>query len=230
VISGGERQLVAIARALMIKPEILLLDEAFSAIDPDQRRRVLRAFLAVQREFRITTLAVTHNFDEALYLGSQIGILMQGKLIQVGNPQDVFQHPAAPEVARFLGAENLFYGRFERLDPAAPSEVAGISPAIFTSGTGVELRVLAENEGAGYALVRPEDITLSVEKPKPSSALNQLEGTIERILDKGVLVQIRIDAGMPFEVSITPQSQKGLGLEEGSRVFMSFKATAIKTY
>ncbi len=226
VLSGGERQLTALARGLMAQPQALLLDEAFSAIDPQSRKKVLEAFRRVQDRFRITTLAVTHNFEEALSVASRLGIMLAGKLVQSGPPQEVFAHPATPEIARFLGAENLFAGTIRRLQPGSPSE--GPFPALFRTGR-VELHIMAEREGSGYVLVHPYDITV-LRAPQESSALNQLPGTVREISLAGGLAQLAIDAGEEFRVSITPQSCRDLGLTAGSELCLSFKASAVRVF
>lgn len=228
VVSGGERQLVAVARALMVRPRALLLDEAFSAIDPQSRKRVLDAFRQVQEKLKITTLAVTHNFEEALTLAQRLGIMLNGKLVQTGPPQDVFAHPASPAVAIFLGAENLFAGRLKRL-PEAQAAPGGRFAALFESGP-LKLHVVSEKEGLGYVLVHPYDITVSRRPPQESSALNQLRGRVREISTSGGLAQLRIDAGAEFQVNVTPQSRRELQLEKGTEVYLAFKAAAARVY
>ena len=99
----------------MVRPHILLLDEPFNSIDPQSRKSVIEAFRRVHREIQITSLMVTHNFEEGLYISHRLGILMEGKLVQTGAPQEVFSKPASVQIARFLGAENLFAGHFESM-------------------------------------------------------------------------------------------------------------------
>lgn len=237
VLSGGERQLVALARALMVRPRILLLDEPFSSIDPENRKTVIEAFRRVHSQLQITSLAVTHNFEEGLYLGHRLGILMEGKLVQTGTPQEVFFRPATPEIARFLGAENLFAGRFESTSdfPHTTDDLEtktqweeGYFSALFRTDSAT-LHVLADHEGPGYALVQPQDITLSLE-PIRSSALNEFRGKIENVTLRGSIVQVEINAGLVFKVFITPQSLRDMKLDKGSEVYLTFKASSVKTY
>lgn len=225
ILSGGERQLIAMARALMVRPGVLLLDEPFSAIDPQNRKNVIEAVRRVHRRLEITVLMVTHNFEEALYLGHRLGILMAGKLVQVGLPQEVFLHPADPTVARFLGSENLFAGRFEGKEGTA---CGALVPALFKSNS-VILHVLAEHEGPGFALIHPQDITLALERLR-SSALNQLRGCVQSIATAGSTVELQVDAGLIFKVFITHQSLRQLNLTEGGEVYLTFKAASVKTY
>lgn len=225
VLSGGERQLVAIARALMVRPLVLLLDEPFSAIDPQSRRRVVEAVRRAHQELHITSLMVTHNFEEALYLGTELGILMGGKLVQVGPPDEVFLRPADPVIAKFLGLQNLFAGHFER---KADAETPAPFPALFKSPPAV-LHVLADHEGPGYVLIHPREITLSLE-PTCSSALNQLRGKIQEISSGSATAEMRVDAGLIFKVFITHQSLLQLRLVKGSEVYLTFKASSARTY
>jgi molybdate/tungstate transport system ATP-binding protein len=221
VLSGGERQLVALGRALMVRPHVLLLDEPFSSIDPQSRKSVIEAFRRVHREVQITSLMVTHNFEEGLHLADRLGVLMGGKLVQTGAPQEVFSTPASEQIARFLGAENLFAGHFESVDDSQSSTLFKTDSAT--------LHVLADHEGPGYALIQPEEITLSLE-PLQSSALNQFRGKVEDIIHKGSLIQLEIDAGLAFKVFITSQSLQEMQLAKGSEIHLTFKASSVKTY
>ncbi len=220
-LSGGERQLVALGRALMVRPRILLLDEPFSSIDPQSRKSVIEAFRRVHREIHITSLMVTHNFEEGLHLADRLGVLMEGKLVQMGLPQEVFSTPGSEQIARFLGAENLFAGHFESMGDSPSS-------TLFKTDS-TTLHVLADHEGPGFALIQPEEITLSLE-PLQSSALNQFQGTVEEIIHKGSLIQLEINAGLAFKVFITSQSLQEMQLAKGSEIHLTFKASSVKTY
>ena len=109
-LSGGERQLVALARALAARPSVLLLDEPFAALDPRRRVAVRREVRALQREWGLTVLQVTHDFAEAGLLGDVAILLDAGRVLQQGAPEHVFRRPASRYVAEFLGAENVFAG------------------------------------------------------------------------------------------------------------------------
>ena len=120
-LSGGERQLVALARALARRPSILLLDEPFSALDPRRRETTRRELRRIHREWGVTVLQVTHDFTEAGLLGDVAILLDGGRVLQSGKPEEVFRQPASPYVAEFLGAENVFAGTARLLadDPTA---------------------------------------------------------------------------------------------------------------
>ena len=106
-LSGGEKQRVALARAIYSRPDILLLDEPLSAIDPSFRNTIMENLKALEQRFHITVIHVTHNFREAAYLADNIGIMMDGQLVQQGPVQEVLHHPTNVPIARFLGFKNI---------------------------------------------------------------------------------------------------------------------------
>ena len=110
-LSGGQQQRVAVARALAHKPQVLLLDEPFGALDAKIREELRRTIRAVQRELGITTVLVTHDQEEAFALADTIGVMNHGRLLEVGNPNDLYAQPATRFVATFLGAANLLLAR-----------------------------------------------------------------------------------------------------------------------
>ena len=107
-LSGGEKQRVALARALYSKPKILLLDEPLSAIDPTFRNAIMKKLKEIHRRYDLTTIHVTHNFREASYLADKIAVIMNGKIEQIGSPDEVLNHPKTIEIAKFLGFKNIF--------------------------------------------------------------------------------------------------------------------------
>jgi ABC-type Fe3+/spermidine/putrescine transport system ATPase subunit len=123
-LSGGERQLVAIARALATRPPILLLDEPFSALDPRRRAAIRREVRKIHREWGMTVLQVTHDFTEAGLLGDVAILLDAGRVLQYGPPEEVFRKPASPYIAEFLGAENVLAGSVRVLGDIAPDWLA----------------------------------------------------------------------------------------------------------
>jgi ABC-type Fe3+/spermidine/putrescine transport system ATPase subunit len=109
-LSGGERQRVALARSLVLEPEVLLLDEPLSALDPNLRKQVRAELKAIQRRVGITFLFVTHDQEEALSLSDRLGVMNQGRLEQVGTPEEIYLRPSTRFVASFLGAVNWIGG------------------------------------------------------------------------------------------------------------------------
>src|SRR5450755_2033517 len=125
-LSGGQQQRVAVARALAHKPEVLLLDEPFGALDAKIREELRRTIRQVQRELGITTVLVTHDQEEAFALADRIGVMHLGRLLEVGRPDELYTRPATRFVATFLGAANLLLARQTKsgvlLAQAAPTQ------------------------------------------------------------------------------------------------------------
>jgi ABC-type Fe3+/spermidine/putrescine transport system ATPase subunit len=115
-LSGGERQRVALARALVDSPECVLLDEPLSALDPHLRAGTLELLQAIQSRLRTTFLFITHDREEALRLGHRIGVLNQGKLEQLGTPEELYHRPKTPYVAGFIGKINWIKGKLISAD------------------------------------------------------------------------------------------------------------------
>jgi molybdopterin-binding protein len=217
-LSGGERQLVALARALARRPEILLLDEPFSALDPPRRAAARNEVRAIHREWGLTTLHVTHDFAEAGSLGDVAILLDGGRVLQSGEPAEVFRHPATPYVASFLGAENVFAGgvAFEN------------GSAVFHSGP-LTMHVMSDAPaGPCHAIIRAEEILVSRGAPGQSSARNHFEGRVSAITSAGPLWRVAIDAGgAELVAALTTYSADELALKIGDTAYFTFKATAV---
>jgi molybdate/tungstate transport system ATP-binding protein len=220
-LSGGEQQRVALARALAPKPSILLLDEPFAAVDPSTRQILRRELRDLHHREGITTLQVTHDFDEALRLGDLVAVLSEGRIAQSGTPEEVFRYPNSAFVARFVGSGNVIAGAIERSSPGA----ARPFPAKFRSD-GLVLDVVAEREGPAHAIIRPEDIVLSL-TPHSDSARNHMEARVVRLERMGPVTLVHLDIGRPLMASVTTVSAEEMQLRVGARVMIAFKATAI---
>src|SRR5947207_12782595 len=126
-LSGGPRQRIALARALAVAPKVLLLDEPFGALDAKVRKELRRWLRRLHDEMHIASVFVTHDQEEALEVADRVAVLNQGRLEQVGTPQEVYDNPANPFVYNFLGNVNLFHGRFDRAGGAG-GEVSYVRP------------------------------------------------------------------------------------------------------
>ena len=221
-LSGGEAQRVSLARAFALEPSVLLLDEPFSALDAPTRAALIDDFASIVRETGVTTLLVTHDRDEALRLADQVALLIDGTLRQAGSPGSVFSAPADPEVAAFVGIENVWPGVLR-------SELQGVATYAVKGG---EVDVAVERFATEAALVciRPEQITLDLPQDvgPPTSARNHLPARVVAIEPAGALIRLRLslNRGGTMVATLTRPSLESLGIEVGSSVVASFKATA----
>lgn len=226
-LSGGEQQRIALARALAPRPRVLLLDEPLSALDPQIRRELRRKLRTLHGELRMTTLHVTHDFEEALALADRLGVIHEGAIVQTGMPDEVFRKPGSAFVASFLGVENLLRGNVVRCHQAELHSGESFE-AEFEAGP-LKLYVIAEREGPAYAAIRPEEVTVSREF-SPSSARNRLEGTVASVEKFWPLVRLTVDVGVPLVAVITAQSLESLELATGTKVCSTIKASAIHIF
>ena len=121
-LSGGQRQRIALARALAVEPKVLLLDEPFGALDAKVRKELRRWLRRLHDEMHVTSVFVTHDQDEAMEVADRIVVMNQGRIEQVGSPDEVYDHPATPFVLQFLGDVNLFHGRLGHAPGGAVGE------------------------------------------------------------------------------------------------------------
>jgi len=219
-LSGGEAQRTSLARAFALQPELLLLDEPFSALDAPTRSRLLQDLHALLSQTSITTVFITHDLDEALLLGDRVAVLLGGVLRQVGRPQDVFTAPSDGEVAAFVGVETVIAGKV----------AVSRNGQVTVSANGLSLEAVGDLEVGKPVLfcLRPEDITLSLTgEVSPTSARNHLTGRISRMTPSGPLVRVVVDCGLPVVALITRGSANEMKLVEGTPVIAGFKATAV---
>jgi molybdate transport system ATP-binding protein len=212
-LSGGERQRVALARALAPDPAVLLLDEPLSALDAHTRGEVRAELQQLLREADRPTLVVTHDFEDAATLATQVGVLVQGRLRQLGSPAELVASPADPFVASLTGA-NVLRGRARREQDLTELELP----------TGELIRSTDRAEGDAVAIVYPWEVTLS-RTPPDDSAQNHIAGVVASLVPVGNRVRARVG---PLTAEITADSSERLGLEVGGTAVASFKATATK--
>jgi molybdate transport system ATP-binding protein len=213
-LSGGERQRVALARALAREPKALLLDEPLAALDVQTRAGVRSYLRRLFGELGLPTLLVTHDYADAVALSERVGVLVDGKLVQVGTPSELLTAPATPFVAELVGG-NLLFGR------ASPRR-DGLTDVELEDGT----RVLSTDRGDGEValLVYPWEITLGLTAGDDSSR-NHVSGRIEELVPLQNRVRVRVG---PLTAEVTAASAERLGLRVGEQVVASFKATGAR--
>ena len=194
-LSGGEQQRTALARALIIRPHVLLMDEPLSALDRITREDLIQEFKKIHKEFNITIIHVTHNFDEALQLADRIAIIKKGTVSQVGTTDEVFRHPKDEFVADFVGSENILKGiATDGKDSLTKVDTGNII-----------IESTDSKVGKVHATIRPEDITLSTHVIT-TSARNVFKGKIREITENGALIKLTVDVGEPLVVFLTHKS------------------------
>jgi tungstate transport system ATP-binding protein len=217
-LSGGESQRTSLARALVLEPEILLLDEPFSALDPASREALLRDFQPIIRDSGITTVFVTHDRNEAFGLAGRVGVLHRGRLLQIGAREDVFRRPASEAVAEIVGIENLLPGVVE--DREEEWTIVRVNQNRF--------KVAGRFRPGAKVVVclRQEDVVISRSNCDTSNS-NRLMGTITS-LSAGVMLQrVALDCGGTRVVALTDRRVcLGLGLAEGEKVTATFSYSA----
>lgn len=187
-LSGGQQQRLALARALVREPQVLLLDEPLSNLDAKLRERMRFELRELQRRLRITTLYVTHDQIEALSMSNVIAVMNAGVIVQEGGPRDIYLQPKSKFVANFIGSTNQLNGRVARL-------AADGTGAVKTEDGEISCQVL-EGLPVGsnvVVVVRPESINLHVDRP--ASSLNVIEGKIGAAMFLGEYVDCAVELG-----------------------------------
>jgi putative spermidine/putrescine transport system ATP-binding protein len=182
-LSGGQQQRVALARALAIEPQVLLLDEPLSALDAKIRIVLRKEIRSIQRQLGITTVYVTHDQEEALSLSDRVVVMSEGRIEQIGTPAEIYNFPATPFVASFVGTLNLIAARVVE------------APTGRLSAEGQEIRaaraITEAREGGIVTLaLRPESIELG-----EGGGSNRLKGTVEDVSFLGSIVRTRVRLG-----------------------------------
>lgn len=213
-LSGGEQQKTAIARALILKPRLLLLDEPLSALDARTKATMQEELREIHRNSNITIIHVTHDQTEAMMLAERIGVMMDGRIVQTGTVREIFNKPKNREIADFVGVENVLDG----VVTGSEDGVAIIDVSDF------ELSSVSDETGKVHVFIRPEDIVLS-RKSQKTSARNNIKSTITKVTNLGAIAKIELECGLV--AFTTKQSVEDLGLDEGEGVYASFKATAV---
>jgi molybdate transport system ATP-binding protein len=221
-LSGGQQQRAALARALVLDPRLLLLDEPLAALDLQTRRQVRGELRRLLRELETTTLYVTHSPMEALLFGDHIVVLEAGRISQTGDRDDLLRHPRSRYVAELVGT-NFFAGR------AAAATETGMKVRTADGDLAI---TRAEEPADLFVAVDPREITLHTHRPE-GSAQNVFVGPILELAPEppgGERVRVVLGTRPPLVAEVTRDAVQTLGLAEGTSVHASFKATGIRAY
>jgi putrescine transport system ATP-binding protein len=219
-LSGGERQRVALARALAQEPKLVLLDEPLAALDRKLREETRFELVRIQQRVGITFLMVTHDQEEAMSMASRIAVMSDGRIAQLGTPQEIYETPASRFVADFIGGVNLFAGRVARAEAGwlfVYSDDAGATLVVEHAAP------LAAGSAVALAL-RPEKIALAA----PGDARNRLDGTVRGIAYRGEAstYEIELANGKRLRVTMPNTARRVPSFAAGQTVALSFEPGA----
>jgi len=217
-LSAGEAQRTSLARAFVLEPELLLLDEPFSALDIPTREQLLRETAAIIHEAAGTTLFVTHDRVEALTISDELAVLIDGRIAERGPPGQIFGQPTDARVADFVGVENVIPAMVVESRNGVAFVRAGECQVQVVDDTPVGTKV--------HLCMRPEHVALAKSARGDTSVRNAFAGTIAAVAPHGSQVRVEVDCGFRVVAYITRLSTDELGLEPGVPVVASFKASA----
>ncbi|MCE1162164.1 MAG: ABC transporter ATP-binding protein [Thiomonas sp.] len=218
-LSGGQQQRVALARALAIQPTLLLLDEPLSALDAKVRVQLREEIRRIQRETGITTVFVTHDQEEALSISDRVAVMFEGRMVQVGAPSAIYQEPAHPFVAQFIGIST-------RLPARLIDAEQGLISVMDRSLHSPRARGLSPHS-ALHLYLRPEDVQLhALGGSTPPDAW--LQGTVRESTFFGAVTRLRVELDGGERLLSDLSTHEALQLPLGSRVHVGWKADAMR--
>jgi iron(III) transport system ATP-binding protein len=214
-LSGGQQQRLALARALVMEPQLLLLDEPLSNLDAKLRDRMRTELKRLQRDLNLTTVYVTHDQSEALALSHEIAVMNEGRVVQVGTPRQIYEQPHNKFVADFVGTTNFIGGTVTRVDGGrcVVSSAMGDIKAHASEG-------VAKN-GAVIVSVRPEDVELSEGAPTAADGDNVCQGTVSAKDFLGDYLDFHVKVG---DVVLLAKAHPSLRTPTGDPIYLHMKA------
>lgn len=215
-LSGGQRQRVALARSLATDPKVLLLDEPFGALDTKVRIELREWLLGFQESTRVTTILVTHDQEEALELSSHVVLLRDGRVVQAGAPHELYDRPAEPFVASFLGGTNVLRGHVQ----AGQLQLGGVQ------GNGLSAPLGAQEGAAAQVFVRPQDLRIA---PAADDSPGVLLAKVERLTRVGAQIKVSLltAVGDAITVQLPKQEVEDMGIDAGDRVLLDVREAKV---
>jgi tungstate transport system ATP-binding protein len=218
-LSGGEAKRVSLARAFALKPQLILLDEAFNSLDPPTREALIDDLRHILEETKITAVLALHDREETLRLAQDVAVMDSGKIVQSGMTAQIFNQPNSEFVANFVGTETILEGTVK-------SNNAGLMEIALGEKTIEAVGDFLPGQNV-YCCLRPENITISKETSAKISARNIFEAKVLKIVRQGFFYKMMLDCGFPLVAYITLPSCEDLDISEDVVVAASFKATAV---
>jgi molybdate transport system ATP-binding protein len=218
-VSGGEQQRVALARVLVRRPRLLLLDEPLSALDGPTREQLRPELRRLLAGFGVPVVLVTHDRVEATALADQVIVLDEGRVRQAGTAREVFDRPADLAVARIVGVDTVAAGRVIRVREGLATVAIG--------GKELTAPALAGVDGDVYACIRAEEVMLARGAGGGTGLHNRLEGKVLAVTAEGPTVRVVLDCGFPLTALVTRPASEELGAREGETVTALFKVAAV---
>jgi len=217
-LSGGEVQMVAIARAIATEPEALLLDEPTANLDPVSMARIEDLIASIIERHDTTIVMATHDLSQGQRLADRAGMLLDGEILQAGDWREVFNAPRSRKIADFVGVENILDGVITSNEDRVVTVDVGGNPVEALSDLPVGEDV--------SACIRAEEVTLALSRLS-SSARNSFTGRITRVVTTGPTARIEVDCGFTLVALVTRRSAEEMALEKGKSAYATFKATAV---
>ena len=211
-LSGGQLQRVALARCLVIEPEVILLDEPLSNLDAKLRVEMRGEIRQLQKRLGISAIYVTHDQEEAMAISDRIAVMNAGQVEQIGVPAEIYRHPATPFVARFMGVTNLLNGTLARR--GGGRAIVRVGALEFPIDAGA-VAGAADGAAVGFSL-RPESLAVAPPGTRPAAGWAALDARVERVEFLGALtrLELRLDGGLALSVAVVdlPRDLAGGGV------------------
>jgi putrescine transport system ATP-binding protein len=229
-LSGGQRQRIALARALVKRPKLLLLDEPLAALDRKLREHTQFELINIQKALGVTFIVVTHDQEEAMTLSTRMGVMNQGRIVQVGTPAQIYESPGTRFIADFIGSVNLFEGQVLG-ESAEPRRIrCGELGCVIR----VDRQLPAARDATVWAAVRPEKISMSREPPDGLTEINPDTENLTRGRVRGIaylgdasVYLVALDSGREVRVTLpnsARDSERRIARDEV--VFLSWQASS----